>query len=74
MYASSEKNLDPSLNARTVIETINQECKQLKVTPNLWIGYNAFNEILHNKLKKTFQSQKDMDVKLFDYNVQLSLQ
>ena len=34
---------------------------------NNWIGYNAFNELLHGKLKKTFEVQKREDAKLFEY-------
>ena len=72
MFESSEKNPSPSLNARTVIEIINRECSQLNTTPNLWIGYNAFNEVIHDKLKKSFQNQRDTDSKLFNYTLQLA--
>ncbi len=72
MYESSEKNPAPSLNARTVIEIINRECSQLNTTPNLWIGYNAFNEVIHDKLKKSFQNQRDTDSKLFNYTLELA--
>lgn len=71
MFASSEKNPAPSLNARTVIDTINREAKLLGETPNLWLGYNAFNEVLHGKLKKTFEGQRKDDVKLFDHVMQM---
>ncbi len=72
MFESSEKNPAPSLNARTVIEIINRECSQLNTSPNLWIGYNAFNEIIHDKLKKSFQNQRDTDSKLFNYTLELA--
>ncbi len=65
-YESSEKNPNPSLNARMVIEGINRESNLLNVRPNLWLGYNAFNELLHGKLKKTFEAQKQIDSKLFE--------
>ena len=65
-FHSSEKNPDPSLNARIVIDTIKNESSILKTAPNLWLGYNAFNEILHGKLKKSFEVQKQMDSKLFN--------
>jgi hypothetical protein len=55
-FESSEKNPAPSLNARTVIET----------APNMWIGYNAFNELLHGKLKKTFTQQAEIDSRIFE--------
>lgn len=69
-YAASEKNQSPSLNARTVIETIEREAYALKEQPNYWLGYNAFNEILHGKFKKTFEAQKNMDEKIFEYLVE----
>ncbi len=65
-YQSSEKNPNPSMNARIVIDTIKKEANLLKVNPNLWLGYNAFNEILHGKLKKSFEAQKKLDGKLFN--------
>lgn len=65
-YECSDTNDDPSLNARTVLETISKEASLLKEQPNAWIGYNAFNEILHNKFKKTFGEQKRIDSKLFN--------
>lgn len=65
-FASSEKNPDPSLNARMVIETIAKESSLLGERANMWIGYNAFNELLHNKLKKTFEQQKQVDAKLME--------
>jgi hypothetical protein len=71
-YEASEKNPEPSLNARMVLETINRESSLLNTQPNLWLGYNAFNEVLHGKLKKTFESQKQLDSKLFDTILQLS--
>lgn len=65
-YSASEKNpTDPSANARLVIDAINRESKLLNMEPNLWLGYNAFNEVLHGKLKKTFEAQKRIDAELF---------
>lgn len=71
-YASSEKNPAPSLNARTVIETVQREANLLGQRPSLWLGYNAFNELLHGKLKKTFEQQKKIDGKIFDTVLSLS--
>jgi hypothetical protein len=65
-YEISETNQEPSLNARLVLESIEQESNVLRVQPNFWIGYNAFNEVLHNKLKKTFEQQKIIDSRLFE--------
>ncbi len=66
-FECSKENSDPSLNARLVMETIQKESKLLNTKPNLWIGYNAFNELLHDKLKKTFEAQKQIDSKLFEF-------
>jgi hypothetical protein len=67
-YEASEKNPEPSLNAKLVIEYMERERLLLnEQRSNLWIGYNAFNELLHGKLKKTFEAQKKEDSKLFDY-------
>lgn len=71
-YEASEKNTEPSLNARTIIETVQRESEQLGTVPNLWLGYNAFNELLHDKLKKTFDQQRKIDVSLFDTVLSMS--
>ena len=65
-FEMSEKNPNPGASARTVIDTIQGEANLLGVKPNLWLGYNAFNELLHDKLKKTFEQQKNIDAKLFE--------
>jgi hypothetical protein len=70
-FESSEKNPEPSKNARIVLETINRESKELGTAPTLWLGYNAFNELLHGKLKKTFDKQAELDGKLFDHVLEL---
>jgi hypothetical protein len=64
-FQSSEKNPAPSLNARLVIDTIKKESALLGSQPNMWLGYNAFNELLHGKLKKSFEKQKNLDSFLF---------
>jgi len=65
-YECSDKNNDPSKKSREVIEILNYEALLLNEAPNLWLGYNAFNSILHSKLKKSFSSQEKLDKKLFD--------
>jgi len=64
-YEKSEKNPEPSKNAQLVIDTINREANILGTSPNLWLGYNAFNEWIHGREKRTFANQKDMDGRLF---------
>lgn len=65
-FDASETNTDPSKNARMVLEIMQSESAILKVKPNKWIGFNAFNQVLHSKLKKTFSVQQDVDASLFD--------
>lgn len=71
-FESSEKNPAPSLNARLVLETINNESLALKEDANMWLVYNAFNDILHNKLKKTFDQQHKIDKQILDVALQYS--
>ena len=65
-FESSDKNPAPSLNARIVLETIERETKIFKEDANLWYVYNAFNELLHSKMKKTFDQQEKIDKTLFN--------
>ena len=65
-YEASDKNPAPSLNARFILDVVQRETKVLNTKPNKWIVYNAFNELLHNKLQKTFDQQKQIDERLFD--------
>ena len=65
-YECSDKNDNPSKKSREVIEILNYEALLLNEAPNLWLGYNAFNSVLHNTLKKSFSSQEKLDKKLFD--------
>jgi hypothetical protein len=66
-YESSETNPAPSLNARLVEEAMQREANLLGTGPNLWLGYNAFNEVLHGKLKKTFTNQHQLDARIFNH-------
>lgn len=71
-FDKSATNAEPSLVAQMVIDTITKESRILGVTPNLWLGYNAFNEILHDKLKKTFDQQANIDSKIFDHILEMA--
>lgn len=70
-FESSEKNPLPSLNARLVLETVQNESLILKEDANMWMVYNAFNELLHGKMKKTFDQQKKLDKELFNTALEL---
>ena len=65
-YECSDKNSDPSKKSREVLEILNYEALLLNEGPNLWLGYNAFNAVLHNTLKKSFGQQERLDKKLFN--------
>jgi hypothetical protein len=65
-YEKSDKNPEPSLNATMVADSLRAEARYLDVEPNMWLGYNAFNEILHTKFQKSFEVQKSLDSKVFD--------
>ncbi len=65
-YECSDKNPEPSKKSREVIEILDNEAILLNETPNLWLGYNAFNSVLHGTLKKSFSNQERLDRKLFD--------
>lgn len=71
-FECSDKNPLPSLNARTVIETIEREQRHFKEDINLWHVYNAFNELLHDKLKKNFDQQEKIDKKIFNAVLELA--
>lgn len=65
-YECSDANDNPSKKSREVIEILNYETLALNEKPNLWLGYNAFNSVLHNTLKKSFSIQEKLDKVLFD--------
>lgn len=65
-YDCSDKNSDPSKKSREVLEILGHEALLLDQKPNLWLGYNAFNSVLHNTLKRGFSQQERLDRKLFE--------
>lgn len=71
-YECSDKNENPSKKSREVIKVLNYEALLLNEEPNLWLGYNAFNTVLHDTLKKTFTQQERLDKKLFDEIYQMA--
>jgi hypothetical protein len=71
-FEASEKNPEPSANARLVLESIRNEANALDIIPNLWLGYNAFNEILHGKLKKPFGEQRKLDGQILNFALELA--
>ena len=72
MFEASKENSAPSLNARTVIDIVNRESRLLGVEPNAWLLYNGFNEVLHDKLKKSFHNQREIDNRLFQHALALA--
>lgn len=66
-YEKSEKNPEEaSAGAQFIIDIINNEAKELNSAPNLWLGYNAFNEYIHTQNTRPFFLQEKADRKLFD--------
>lgn len=65
-YECSDRNDAPSKRAREVIEILDHEAILLGTSPNLWLGYNAFNAVLHRNLKKSFSNQQRLDKQLFE--------
>lgn len=66
-YEKSEKNPEEaSIGAQFVMDIINAEAKELGAAPNLWLGYNAFNEYIHTQNNNAFMLQQRADRKLFD--------
>ncbi|CDF80283.1 conserved hypothetical protein (DUF932) [Formosa agariphila KMM 3901] len=72
-YECSDKNDNPSKKSREVIEVLNYEAMLLNEEPNLWLGYNAFNAVLHRTLKKSFSQQEKWDKTLFNTIYEMSL-
>ncbi|MBK8626356.1 MAG: DUF932 domain-containing protein [Saprospiraceae bacterium] len=71
-FEKSDKNPEPSKLAQMVIDTITNESLILNYDPNLWIGYNAFNEVLHKEMKKTFENQRQFDNRILESVMTLS--
>lgn len=71
-YIKSENNPVAGLKALYVMETIEREANLLGTKPNLWLGYNAFNSIIHDKFNKTFEMVKKLDEKVFDFILQMN--
>lgn len=66
-YEKSEKSPDEaSVGAQFIMKTIEAEAAELGTKPNLWLGYNAFNEYIHTQNTKVFMEQERADKKLFN--------
>lgn len=65
-YSKSEKNPnEPSIGAQFIIDTIKNEAAAIQSTPNLWLGYNAFNEYIHTQNQRAFMLQERSDRQIF---------
>jgi uncharacterized membrane protein YheB (UPF0754 family) len=66
-YKLNPKNKVVSPFAQQVINTVISEAKYLRVEPNMWLTYNAFNEILNDgTFTKTFDKQHEFDGQIFN--------
>jgi Domain of unknown function (DUF932) len=71
-FEKNDKNAEPSKYAEQVINTIFSEANYLNVEPNMWLGYNAFNEILFDgTFSKTFEKETEFDNKIFNRVLEL---
>lgn len=72
-FEKSEKNPEPSANAQFVLDLINVEANKVNAQEiNLWLGYNAFNQVIHNKMKRSFTEQKQLDAELFNVVLEMA--
>jgi hypothetical protein len=60
-----EERGEISASAETVMHTILKEANLLDTKPNVWLGYNAFNEFMHDTAR-SFANQRKLDATLFD--------
>jgi hypothetical protein len=65
-FETSEKNDSPSKKANEIFSIINREASELRVEPNMWLGYNAFNELLHSQNARNFEVTNQKDAELFE--------
>lgn len=66
-FSRSERNPnEPSKNAQLVMDTIDREAKLLHTSPNMWLGYNAFNAFIHSD-KRGFDQQRKRDEVFFGH-------
>lgn len=65
-YTKNKRNDEVSDYANRVINTILSEASILNVEPSAWLGYNAFNEVLHNEMNFTFNVKQEKDAELFN--------
>jgi hypothetical protein len=70
-FEKSDENEAASKTAETVMGIIRNEARLLGESNSLWLGYNAFNQVLHNS-KKGFQAAYNWDAKLFDFHMELA--
>ena len=63
-FDKSEKNPAPSKTSQSIIDSIMNEANYLNTNPNMWLGYNAFNDVIHS-LAMPFEKQKEQDAKVF---------
>jgi len=71
-FETSEKNPEPSKTARLVMDIMHEEANKVHAKDiNLWLGYNAFNQVIHEKLNRSFSEQRNLDGQLFETVLEL---
>lgn len=72
-YEKSEKNPEPSAKAQFVIDLVKTEANKVSAQEiNTWLGYNAFNQVIHDKMNRSFLEQKNLDTQLFNTVMEFS--
>lgn len=68
-FEASEKNPDPSINARFVLDVVAREVDTLQMKPNAWIVYNAVNEWIYNndRNQKHEVKRQQLDESVFKF-------
>lgn len=65
-FETTGKEPEMTAKAKQVVSIISREMSTLSVEPNMWLGYNAFNEIIHAGNVANFGKTNDKDSKVFE--------
>lgn len=71
-FETTGKEPEITAKAKEVMSIISREMSTLSVEPNMWLGYNAFNEIIHAGNVANFGKTNDKDSKVFDTIFQMA--
>lgn len=72
-WEKSEKNSEPALNSRMAIDIMEDEVAQLGGVSNMFIAYNALQNIVSNKLAMSFASAQKVEEKIYHKAMEMAL-